>query len=85
MNDGFCPRCGKPAASFHYDDGDWLCRYCLGNTRPWSCLAFEYGRENAMDSHGSTAHVRDIKARRLDPKTKTMFYYETPKKYFFSK
>lgn len=45
----------------------------------------EVGVENPYDKKGSTAHVRDIKSRRLDPKTKKMFYYEPPRTYFFPK
>ena len=47
-----------------------------------TCRPFEYGHENPDDPKGSTAHVRDIKTRRLDTKTKKMFYYEKPKTYF---
>lgn len=83
MNDGNCPQCRKPASSLHYREGSWACRHCLGSSSGWGCLAFEYGRENPQDPKGSTAHVRDIKARRIDPKTKTTFYYQTPKTYFY--
>jgi hypothetical protein len=43
----------------------------------------EVGIENPYDKKGSTAHVRDIKNRRYDPKTDKMFYHEGPKRYFF--
>ena len=39
----------------------------------------EMGVENPEDPKGSTAHVRDIKMRRLDTKTKQM-YYERPRR-----
>lgn len=85
MNDGFCPECKKPTATFKLVDEKWLCRSCAGSWEPLGCRLFEYGVENPMDPKGSTAHVRDIKARRLDPKTKKLFYYQPPKTYFFSK
>lgn len=50
-----------------------------------TCRLFEFGQENPIDAKGSTAHVRDIKKRRIDPKTKEFFYYKTPKAYFFTK
>lgn len=77
-----CKNCGKYSGSLHYQGGDWLCRHCYGSGDT-GCRLFEYGVENPIDAKGSTAHVRDIKARRLDPKTKTLFYYEKPKTYFF--
>lgn len=80
-----CPRCGKAVTSLKYDDGDWACRHCVGGGSDTSCRLFEYGVENPMDPKGSTAHVRDIKARRIDTKSKTPFYYEAPKAYFFQK
>lgn len=85
MNDGLCPECHKPTATFKYVDGRWVCRSCSGWSEPMACRPFEYGVENPTDPKGSTAHVRDIKARRIDPKTKTLFYYEKPKTYFFKK
>lgn len=83
MNEN-CSTCNTFSPTLHYQDGVWVCRHCYTVPDP-SCLMFEYGRENPTDPEGSTAHVRDIKARRLDPKTKTMFYYEQPKTYFFPK
>lgn len=85
MTDGTCSECRKPAMSLHYVEGTFSCKHCVGYVQPRGCVAFEYGVENPMDKKGSTAHVRDIKARRIDPKTKTLFYYEHPKTYFFSK
>jgi hypothetical protein len=79
-----CQECGHVSGSYYLAFGLWLCRNCYGGV-PASCRLHEYGQENPMDPKGSTAHVRDIKARRLDPKTKKMFYYETPKTYFFPK
>lgn len=85
VNNGICPKCDKPAATLKLDGGVWVCRVCAGHGESLGCRLFEYGVENPMDSKGSTAHVRDIKARRIDPKTKTQFYYQAPKTYFFSK
>lgn len=85
MNDGLCQNCGKPSSSVFYVGGQWNCRHCVPGINDPSCRLFEYGVENPIDPKGSTAHVRDIKARRIDPKTKTFFYYEKPKTYFFSK
>lgn len=85
MNDGLCPLCRKPASSIHLVGDLRGCRHCVSGLNDPSCLLFEYGVENPIDSKGSTAHVRDIKARRIDPKTKTQFYYEKPKAYFFPK
>lgn len=82
---GKCPKCQKWAASLHYIDGDWGCRHCMAPFREPNCRLFEYGIENPVDAKGSTAHVRDIKSRRIDPKTKTVFNYEKPKTYFFPK
>lgn len=77
-----CENCKNYATSLHYQDGTWVCRHCYGGTGP-SCRLFEYGVENPIDAKGSTAHVRDIKMRRIDPVTKTVFNYEKPKTYFF--
>jgi hypothetical protein len=78
-----CKRCLKYAVSLHYENGDWVCRHCRGTAQYSSCRLFEYGVENPVDPKGSTAHVRDIKKRRIDPKTKTVFNYEPPKTYFY--
>jgi len=81
-----CSQCKKDAMTLHYQDGDWVCRHCyMAPPASDTCRLFEFGVENTMDAKGSTAHVRDIKARRIDPKTKQMFYYEKPKTYFFPK
>lgn len=45
----------------------------------------EMGVENPTDAKGSTAHVRDIKNRRYDPKTNETFYHKPKKTYFFPK
>jgi hypothetical protein len=84
---GICPRCGKPAGSLFFDDGDFACRHCVSVGNPWGCLPFEFGRENPQDAKGSTAHVRDIKDRRWHPQEKRQFYYskELGKTYFFPK
>lgn len=81
-----CAKCDHFSATLHYQDDIWVCRPCyVAPGDGLSCRPFEFGHENPADPHGSTAHVRDIKARRLDPKTKTLFYYEKPKTYFFPK
>jgi len=80
-----CPRCGKPTATFILVGDQLICRFCAGVVEPMGCRPFEFGVENPTDPKGSTAHVRDIKARRIDPVTKTLFYYQTPKTYFFPK
>lgn len=80
-----CSKCKKFAASLFFNGGDWFCRHCVSGINPTGCRLFEYGVENPVDPKGSTAHVRDIKARRIDPKTKAVFNYEKPKTYFFPK
>ena len=85
MRNGICPKCQKPAGTLHLLGDDWLCHLCSSRYEPVGCRLFEYGVENPMDPKGSTAHVRDIKARRIDPKTKEFFYYEGPKSYFYAK
>jgi hypothetical protein len=45
----------------------------------------EMGVENPADPQGSTAHVRDIKARRLDVKTNETYYDKGRTSYFFPK
>lgn len=71
--------------TLHYQVGHWVCSHCYVSPDPRdTCRPFEFGHENPTDPKGSTAHVRDIKARRIDPKTKKQFYYETPKTYFFN-
>lgn len=81
-----CAVCNHLAITLHYQNGNWVCRqHYLAPDDSDTCRLFEYGHENPIDAKGSTAHVRDIKARRIDPKTKTFFYYEKPKTYFFPK
>ena len=81
-----CPWCHKPAAHWVYYSGtsELICKKCAPPEGS-ECLLFERGVENPMDPKGTTAHVRDIKARRIDPKTKTTFYYQKPKTYFLPK
>lgn len=45
----------------------------------------EVGTENPMDKKGSTAHIRDIKSRRINPTTGEVFNYTGEKTYFFPK
>lgn len=78
-----CELCSHYATTLHYQTGQWVCRSCYLAPAPMdTCRMFERGHENPVDPQGTTAHVRDIKARRLDPKTKQLFYYEKPKTYF---
>lgn len=80
-----CSNCQSSNASeYKYIDGTWTCRHCTVPREP-SIYFKEMGVENPGDPKGSTAHVRDIKARRLDTKTGKMFYYQAPKTYFFPK
>lgn len=87
MNDGICPECRKPAATFQLVGDRWLCRICASGGEPLNCRLFEFGHENPIDAKGSTAHVRDIKDRRWHPQEKRQFYYskEMGKTYFFPK
>lgn len=79
-----CENCKKPSISLHFQDPLWVCRTCyVAPALAEVCRPHEYGHENPDDPKGSTAHVRDIKARRWDPKEKRMFYYQKPKTYFF--
>jgi hypothetical protein len=72
------------SASRFYQEGKWLCSDCYRAPElRETCRPFEYGVENPIDPKGSTAHVRDIKNRRIDPKTKTPFNYQKPKTYFY--
>lgn len=83
-----CENCYKPSGTYFFDKESkkWFCDDCW-NPPPLmdTCRPFEYGHENKDDPKGSTAHVRDIKARRLDTKTKQMYYYAPPKTYFLPK
>jgi hypothetical protein len=79
---GTCVACGLEG------DRDILgrCPDCFRAQVPVRLPYFkEMGVENPMDPKGSTAHVREIKTRRIDPKTKAVFNYEPPKTYFFPK
>lgn len=64
-----------------------LCKDCY--QRPPAsdtCRLFEMGHENPSDPKGSTAHVRDIKARRYNPTEKRTFYAsELGRTYFIPK
>ena len=79
-----CAKCHSIASSLFYQDGQWVCNGCY-QVPPMTetCRMFEYGHENPQDPKGSTAHVREIKTRRIDPKTKTVFNYSPPKSYFY--
>lgn len=82
-----CAECHKPSSSlFFSSEGQWFCRHCytppsLTNT----CRLFERGHANPIDPMATTAHIRDIQARRLDTKTKKMYYDQGPKSHFFLK
>lgn len=81
-----CAECGQAAGTLHYQHANHLfvCRHCYDRPPDAdTCRAFEYGHENPIDPKGSTAHVRDIKLRRIDPKTKEVFNYKSPSKYFY--
>jgi hypothetical protein len=82
-----CVECEKPKA-----DLDFLgrCPGCFEELKwrppkaPVQAPYFkEMGVENPVDPKGSTAHVRDIKSRRYDEKTDSMYRYHPPKRYFF--
>lgn len=84
-----CVECGKTSA-----DLDFLgrCLTCFEELKwrppvnPVQAPYFkEMGVENPVDAKGSTAHVRDIKNRRYDPKTDKTFYYKPRKEYFIPK
>ena len=79
---GQCVVCGEE------DDRDILGRcyqcFCLGIPVQYGHFK-EVGRENPGDPKGSTAHVRDIKNRRMDPQTKQPFYYKGDTTYFIPK
>lgn len=84
MGQSICEKCEKPASSLYLEEMKWVCKHCRSFDEP-SLYFKEVGVENPYDKKGSTAHVRDIKNRRLDTKTNRMFYYEAPKSYFFPK
>lgn len=80
-----CESCKQKYGSLFLSGDQWLCKHCYYRS-PDSLPYFkEVGVENPYDKQGSTAHVRDIKNRRLDTKTNKMFYHEPPKTYFFPK
>jgi len=79
-----CNSCLNQSSSLHYDEGQWLCRHCYRSPES-SCRLFEYGHENPRDAGGSTAHVRDIKSRRLEPGTNRVVRDTGPKTYFFKR
>jgi hypothetical protein len=79
---GRCVGCGQEA------DRDILgrCMPCFqSGFIPMYGSFKEVGVENPYDKQGSTAHVKDIKKRRLDVKTGKMYYHQEPKTYFFPK
>jgi len=81
-----CAGCGKPSSTLHLDGEAWVCRHCFhAPAVPAGCNLFERGHENPMDPDGTTAHIRDIKARRWDPKENRVFYYAPPRGYSFPK
>lgn len=84
MGQSICEKCEKPAQSLYFDEGLWICRHCRSFEETGVHFK-EVGVENPYDKKGSTAHVRDIKSRRLDTKTGKMFYHQAPKTYYFSK
>jgi len=77
-----CSKCGHIAGILTFQDSRWICYSCYEKPEESTCRLHEYGHENPEDPKGSTAHVRDIKARRIDPKTKEQFYYQASKTYF---
>lgn len=80
-----CSNCPIDYGDFKLVDDKWLCRYCYLVPAQDIPYLKEVGIENPADPEGSTAHVRDIKARRWDPVEKRLFYHQAPKSYFFGK
>lgn len=79
---GVCVVCGTSG------DRDILgrCEACFRKNAPVPYCHFkEMGVENPGDPQGSTAHVRDIKARRVDVKTGKMYYDRGQRSYSFPK
>lgn len=76
----FCVECGEDSGRY------MMCEPCNkawireGGDVPYFK---EMGVENPSDKKGSTAHVRDIKSRRVNPQTGEIFRYQGEKKYFF--
>lgn len=83
IKDASCDLCSAVAPSLFLEGELWLCRQCY--RKPDDGLPYfkEMGVENPSDPKGSTAHVRDIKARRLDPSTNKMYYEQPRRTYFF--
>lgn len=82
--DGICGKCKKHSSSYRLVEGIWLCRHCRQVVEGGFYFK-EMGVENPADPKGSTAHVRDIKARRFDVKTKETYYNKSRTAYFFPK
>lgn len=84
-----CVECGEPSAELDYFRRCPKCFEELKYREPKQKVSAPYfkevGVENPIDPKGSTAHVRDIKQRRIDTKTRETFYYKPPKRYFFKK
>ena len=82
-----CSVCAYPDTTLYYRVGSWYCKTCKPSDEETAPYFKETGRANPFDPKGSTAHIRDIKDRRWNPKEKRMFYYskEQPKTYFFPK
>lgn len=81
----YCDLCGHVSGTFHLQDGKWVCGHCyVEPPLAQTCRMHEFGHENPIDPKGSTAHVREIKTRRIDPKTKEVFNYSPPKTYFYT-
>lgn len=82
-----CDQCKEEVGALHYAGHSlWLCRHCFAPPDPMiTSRPFEKGHENPLDKGGTTAHVRDIKARRWDPQEKRMFYYKGERSFFFPK
>lgn len=80
---GKCACCGVEA------DRDILgrCDSCFRQGRHVDNAFYfkEMGVENPADPKGSTAHVKDIKMRMIDPESKKVVNYKEPSKYFFLK
>lgn len=84
-----CVECGKPNEYVDFLGRCYPCFEELKWREPKNRMVAPYfkemGAENPIDPKGSTAHVRDIKQRRVDTKTGETFYYTGKKTYFFPK
>ena len=82
-----CLQCHKPASSLHYaGPGLWICKHCYAPPPPMNtCRLFEKGHANPIDPEATTAHVRDIQARRYDTVEHRMYYDRGNKSYSFQK